>query len=232
MKLNNFMYSYVLAHMLYGIEMDDNEFQEIALIAWNLIGNKRYRLYRTCLNVNQEDGSVELPCEVDYIEAVTKTSEDYQVTTNHTNFNNYNSSFSENYIEALKYNENPFYIAGGFVKYTEHDGKIYVDKRFHKINILYKHVEVDEDGLPKITDKEANAIAVYVAYIVQYKKSLLTQNANMMQIAGVLKTEWQQKCDAARVDKDMWSQNDMDKILDVVTTFNRKLYGKSFKPLQ
>jgi len=36
---------------LYGIEMQEDDFEEAALIAWGLIGNKRTRLYRysTCV---------------------------------------------------------------------------------------------------------------------------------------------------------------------------------------
>jgi len=42
-----------------------------------MIGNKRMRLYKTTLEVNCEDGSVELPCNAEIIEAVTGCQEDY-----------------------------------------------------------------------------------------------------------------------------------------------------------
>ena len=37
-------------------------------------------------------------------------------------------------------------------------------------------------------------------------------------------------CTAARI-PDMFTQNDMDAILDVKTRWDRKQYGKSFKPI-
>jgi len=53
-----------------------------------------------------------------------------------------------------------------------------------------------------------------------------------MQFSQVLKQDWEKKCDAARVDKTYWSQNDMNAILDVKSNYNRKMYGKSYKPLR
>ena len=47
---NNFHYVNVLLDMLYGVEMNDEDIEELGLIAWNLIGNKDVRLYhyRAC----------------------------------------------------------------------------------------------------------------------------------------------------------------------------------------
>jgi hypothetical protein len=52
MTTNNFYYSLTLLDSLYGIELQEDDFEEIALIAWNLIGNKRCKLYKysVCLN--------------------------------------------------------------------------------------------------------------------------------------------------------------------------------------
>jgi len=43
-----------------------------------------------------------------------------------------------------------------------------------KVNILYRGIELDDEGLPQLTDKEAIAIAYYIAYIYTYKRSILT----------------------------------------------------------
>jgi len=32
--------------MLYGMQLEDEDMEEIALIGWNLIGNKNIKLYR------------------------------------------------------------------------------------------------------------------------------------------------------------------------------------------
>jgi len=62
-KLNNFHYVAVLLDMLYGIEMEDEELEELGLIAWNLIGNKNIRLYRYCAEIGP-DLSITLPCNL------------------------------------------------------------------------------------------------------------------------------------------------------------------------
>jgi hypothetical protein len=47
----------------------------------------------------------------------------------------------------------------------------------------------------------------------------------------MLERKWYKQCDAARVD-DYISQNDMDQILDAKSSWNRKVYGKSYKPIR
>jgi hypothetical protein len=47
----------------------------------------------------------------------------------------------------------------------------------------------------------------------------------------MLKQEWLKLCDAARVTTYL-SQNDMNKILDAKTNWNRKVFNKSYKPVK
>ena len=51
MNKNNFHYVDVLLDMLYGIQLEPEDVEEIGLIAWNLIGNRDVRLYNytTCM---------------------------------------------------------------------------------------------------------------------------------------------------------------------------------------
>jgi hypothetical protein len=90
---------------------------------------------------------------------------------------------------------------------------------------------VDDEGLPQITDDEAVAIATYCAYVTKFKEGLMTNNPNIIQMAQLLKQEWLQKCDAARVPTSV-SMNEMNEILDAKTSWNRKIYNKSYKPIQ
>jgi hypothetical protein len=64
-----------------------------------------------------------------------------------------------------------------------------------------------------------------------YKRALVTMNANTMQMAMVLKQDWEKKCTQARV-PDNINQNEMNEILDVATSWDRKRFGKSFKPIR
>ena len=45
--MNDFHYISVLLDMLYGIEIEDEDMEELGLIAWGLIGNKNTKLYRS-----------------------------------------------------------------------------------------------------------------------------------------------------------------------------------------
>ena len=42
--MNPFHYAMSLMETLYGISIPEDRFEEIAILAWNLIGNKRYKL--------------------------------------------------------------------------------------------------------------------------------------------------------------------------------------------
>ena len=55
-------------------------------------------------------------------------------------------------------------------------------------------------------------------------------NGNVIQAAQLLKQEWNDRVTQARVPEYI-SQNDMNEILDAHTSWNRKVYGKSLKPI-
>lgn len=228
MAQNNFHYAISLAQMLYDIEGDMDDLEEIGLVAHNFIGNKNTRLYRTSLDVI--NGQATLPCNCDIIEAVTYCGEDWNYTSNQRDNGDLRSAYIENYIESRKAFSDPFYISGKFVKYKRVGNTLYVDKGLPKINILYHGIELDEEGLPIINDKEAIAIAEYIAYTYKYKEAIRTNNKAVLQMAQDLKQQWLFHCDAARV-AEYVSQEEMNKILDVQSSWGRKSYGKSYKPI-
>ncbi len=69
---NNFKYAFYQLNLIYGIEMNEDEFEEIGLIAWNFIGNKRVRLYKCELDIDTETCVAKLPCNCDKIIAVAE----------------------------------------------------------------------------------------------------------------------------------------------------------------
>jgi len=89
---------------------------------------------------------------------------------------------------------------------------------------------LDEDGLPYLNDKEILAVATYVAWIKKYKEGLTTNNSGLIQIAQQLEIRWRQLADQARCPEEL-TQNDMDEIADVKSSWDRKVYGKSYFPL-
>lgn len=217
-----------LMETLYGITMQEDQWEETAIVAWNLIGNKRTKLYRysTCVS-NCEEG-VQLPCNVDILEAVTTNFEEWDYSTNDTPNGNINSAYVESYIEHRKAFRNPLYLPGKLIHYERVGDMLYFDRSHGKINILYRGLVLDDDGLPQITDEEALAIATYCAYISKFKEGLQTNNPHLMEVSNVLKQQWNVQCDQARAGYYL-SQNELDEILDAKTSWNRKSFGKSLK---
>lgn len=227
--MENFHYAISLAQILHDVEGDTEDLEEIGLVAYKFIGNKNTELHRVVLDVNCDDGSIQLPCGVDIIEAVTYCGlEDWNYTSNHKANGDLSSLYTESYIESKKAFLDPHYVSGKFVKYRRVGDKLYVNKGLGKVTLLYHTEILDEDGLPMINEKEAIAIADYIAYTVKYKEAIRTNNRNILQFVQDLKQQWLFHCDAARVPEHV-SQNEMDSILDALTSGDRKTYGKGYK---
>lgn len=227
-NFNSILYQ---ANLLYGLNMNEDDAIEIALIAWNKIGNKQCILHRYKASIDKDTLSVDLPCNCTEIEAVTYDFEDWQTTTNDTVNGDYNSQFVEHYIEGQKQFKNPYYVSGKYVKYRRAGDTLYFDSNYGDVNILYKGVILDDDGLPYLTPKEVDAIACYLAYTKKFKEGIATHNQAILAESQLLEQKWYKMCDAARVPSYV-NQNDVNRILDAKTSWNRKLFGKSYKPLK
>lgn len=226
--MDNFKSIYIQAKLLYEVDITQEEFEEIGLIAWNKIGNRQTKLYKYRCDIDCETLTVELPCNCDEIEAVTYDFEDWKYVTNDTVNGDYQSQFIENYIEGRKLYMNPFYISGKFAKYERVNDTLYFDKDYGSVNILYKGIIVDDDGLPYINEKEKDAIACYLAYTKKFKEGLKTHNQLILQESQLLEQRWYKLCDAARIPQRI-NQNEMNEILDAKTSWNRKIFNKSWK---
>ena len=223
----NFRYAITLAQTLYDVEGDSEDLIDIGLVAYDFIGNKNTQLHKIMLDVNCQDGSIQLPCGVEAIEAVTYCGlEDHSDKLYEQQF----SLDTETFIESQKAFLDPHYISGKYVKYRRVGDKLYVNRGLGKVIVLYHGQILDKDGLPEINNKEAIAIADYIAYTVKYKEAIRTNNKITFEIANNIRQQWLFHCDAARVPEHV-SQNEMDSILDAQTTWDRKMYGKSYKSI-
>ena len=233
MKRYPFNTAYSQARELYGLELTPDEFENIGLIAWDKIGNKDFRwyLYEAVPTKNSlGEWVIELPCNADILEAVTADYEDYQKTSATNLSGNIQSGWVEGYIESRKFNTGFGYISGKYIKYNRVDNTLYLADKFDKVKILYKGVLVDEVGLPFLNEKEMDAVAAYCAYVNDYKQARLTKDQFTFQLSQVSEQKWKSLCTQARV-ADYINQNEMDEILNVATSWDRKRFGKSFKPI-
>lgn len=227
MNKNNFKSVYSLAKSLYGISMDVDTFEDVALNGWELIGNKQTRLHRYISNT--ENRRIKLPCNVDIIEAVYLPSLIYQETSPSGVGEYYNSSV-EYYSESQKNELNPFYNKGHLAKYRIEGDYIVLDNDYDNVIIMYHGIILDQEGLPYLTDKEVQALAAYIAYVDIYKKSIMKKDGNLVNLANTIKSDWIRLCNSARIPNHI-SQNDINDILDVKTRWDRKMYNKSFNVL-
>lgn len=227
MNRNSFKSVYGLANSMYGITMDIDTFEDIALNGWELIGNKQTRLHRFVADT--ENGKIKLPCNVDIIEAVYIPGLVSQETSNAGTIEYINRSV-EFYIESQKKEMNPFYNKGHLAKYRIEGDYIVLDKDYNNVTIIYHGIILDEEGLPYLSDKEVQALAAYVAYVQTYKKSLIKSDGNLVNLANVIKSDWVRLCNSARIPNHI-TQNDMNDVLDVKTRWDRKMYSKSFNVL-
>ena len=226
--------AYSQIRILYGVELDQDEFENLGLIAWDKIGNKRYRLYNLeSESYKDSDGAyfIDLPCNCDIVEAVTANYEDYQKTSNMNLPSNSPNGWIEGYIESRKYNTNHLYPSGKYIKYTQQENRIYLADKFDIVHVLYKGVLVDDEGLPSLNEKELDAVSTFCAYSVTFRAAIMTRDRDTMQIAQMLEQQWLRKCNQARI-ADYINQNEMDEILNATVSWDRKRFGKSFKPVR
>lgn len=234
MKDYPFYTAYSHMETFYGITLPPDDFETMGLSAWDKVGNKRTRWYKyTAVPEKDSLGQwyIDLPCNCDIIEAVTAGYEDYQKTSSTHMPGELQNGWGEDYIEGRKFHSGFGYIPGKYIKYSRENNRLLLADEFQKVNVLYKGVLTDEEGLPSLNEKEIEAIASYCAFVDTRKKALVTRDGGLMQLAGVLELEWKKLCTQARI-PDRFSQNEMDEILNVSTSWDRKRFGKSFKPIR
>lgn len=229
MQLFNINTVYGLVETLYGITPNESNFEDIVMNGWSYINNKHTRLYRYVADADK-DGVLDLPCNVDVIESVHIPMPDAKMTSNKTVFNEINTLFTEGYIDAWKRLEDPYWTRGKLVKYDEGNNQLFFARPYKNIMVVYHGIIADEEtGLPLVTDKEIKALAAYVAYASLYREGIQKRNPDIIQFAQTIYADWLKLCNAARIPEHL-SQNEMDSILDVKTRWDRKQYGRSYKP--
>lgn len=210
--------------------------EEMGLLAWESIGNKVRKLYKYTTNIDPIDNSITLPCNAldingdSCVELVTTLHEEWNTVTNKTDLGDLSTAEAEQFIEASKIYQGPYYLPGKVLKYEQVKEKLYFKRNYGRVNVLYKGVIFDDDGLPEITDKEAVAIATYIAYVINFKEGLKTNNGDKIKLSQILEAKWNKQCDQARVKQ--LSQNDFNQILEVSSSWDRKRFSFGYKPLR
>lgn len=230
METYNFYAAYTHLNDFYGISMSTDQFESVALHAWDHIGNKSYQLYTYC--GTPENNKLELPCNLSIIEGVFRNEPDVTRTDGISWFGpEIRNQIIQNYVNNKKFNMSEFYNSGGFVKYELVDNVLHIKDLCGDVIVLYKGIIADEEGLPRLNFKEVDAIAKYCAFVEMQKKAMISKDKNTLELAMLMRQQWQFACDDARTPLYL-NQNDINKILDVQTSWDRKRFGLSFKMIR
>ena len=234
MKKYPFYTAFTQANELYGLTLETDTFETYGMSAYNKIGNKDYRMYKVRLTPKADSQGgwyIEKPCNFASVEAITLDYESAQSTHNYDyNAGAINQSIEQR-VEYTKTNPSEFYISGQLVKYKELGDRIYFNSPYGVVNLLYKGQYLDENGLPYLNDKELDAIVAYCVYAEDMKKARLTKDPNTYQMAQMEYQLWQKACSNARTPIEI-SQNQMNEVLDVMTSWNVHSYNaSSTKPI-
>lgn len=218
-----------LAHLntMYGMEMNEDVFENIAMHAWDQIGNKKYMVYNFKGTV--KDNKLDLPCNTDIIEGVFAEGESVRWATGVFNDGEYlRNRYMENDIE-LQRNKTEVQTSSGHLEDYVRDGNTlrFINDGMN-VTVIYKGVLVDEQGLPTLNFKEIDAICKYLVFTDLQKKFLMTKDKATFEAAQLFRQQWQFAVDDARTPI-LLNQNDMDNILNVQSSWDRKRFGLTFK---
>lgn len=221
----------------YGMNIDKDDFIERGYYVWREIGNIATANHRYTITV-PVDRIIELPSDCEFIRAVTADQVLPNTVTNTDRGKYYYDSAgvkseispdaaalsAEASVKASK-----SYQYGVSVNYTRGDGFIEITSATlinRSVTIQYQAITLDSDGLPLLNEKEVNAIAANMA-LQEGEKSLFKGMKGADVLVQYLKQEADRLLLAAKSPEKL-TDDAIDKILDIKTSWDRKVYGKRF----
>jgi hypothetical protein len=94
------------------------------------------------------------------------------------------------------------------------------------VTVKYAAIEKDDEGLPFLNEKEVHAIAANLA-LQEAEKKLFQGMKGADVLVEYLKNESDRLHQAAKTPEYI-NDDEIDKMLDIKTTWDRKVYGKRF----
>lgn len=227
-----------ILHSKYGIRMDEFDYLDMAINELRDIKHFGSTEYIAILDVDAE-GWVELPCNLDTIDAVTTARMGVKAFGERTQYDMESKKGTDEYFTSIEIIQNlgfiptfgltKFSTGTGYIPYQLNGGRIRIDKKYYgdRIALAFTGVGVDPEGFPKITRKQANSLAATAATTVTMRKAMGGNQIamNMLQILQPIKERLKQ---AASIPEDI-SDNDIDDIMNIQTSFNRKSYKRPAK---
>jgi hypothetical protein len=225
----------------YDIVIEKDDFIERAYYIWREIGNIATDEHYFEAIVD-DDGIVDLPTDCEFVRSVV-TTETLPNRLNNPLYGNYYYD-SEGRNREVRPDAKTLsaessvrisdaYQHGTTVAYETGDGFIKVKSptlHNRKVIVRYGAVNKDSDGLPLLNDKEVEAIATMMA--LQEAERMLFMGKKGSDVLVQYLTPKAERAMAAAKSDEKINDDAMDKILDVKTSWDRKVYGRRFNPIK
>jgi hypothetical protein len=230
-----FMTAYARLVDRYKIVLDDDTFIERAYWIWRSIGNIAGETKVAYINVSS-DLIVTLPQDCEFIQSLTTT--DFQDDRNYGgSFGDYSFNAKGRQSEvrpdpattSVEANArvSDSTVAGERLNYKTFPGHLQLTSPLmagKSATLVYKSIVVGEDGLPLLNDPEVEAIVVTMA-LREAEQSLFGGQPNSAELVAYLTTQSEKLLAGAKSSDEKISDDALDKLLDIKTSWGRKCYG-------
>lgn len=192
---------------LFGDNPDTDDYLDNALNCLRLIGNLHVGIANYS-GTSDKDGKLCLPTMAFQIESVTR-----HVILDRTSGSMYSDPSN-------------LYQPGPYIKYEYYGDYIIIEPET-AVNVIYRTYYQDEDGLPLINEREAEACAYWWKW-VDTRRKLYTGNTLAANIYQLVTRDKNKAINQARV-PDKLSQNFLNQYMNVISSYDRKSYNLSAK---
>jgi len=229
-----FLTSKAKAQQMYALNMTEDDFIGMAYDVWRSLGNIATKLEVYYVQV-PDDFIIEIPQQTEFIESVSivneksviesfdsggskdRTIHAYQEKSNLPSINE-----SITHSRGLAVNYIP--VDNNSIKITSPDALS------RDIKIVYRTLDLDPDGLPFLNDKEVEAIAAEVAKRELVRKAFQgvgIKDKMSLELLQFVTMEATRLMIAAKINENI-TDDAINKMLDIQTSFDRKQFNKKF----
>lgn len=214
---NNSTFNYVsifrgiaMIQTMFGETPNEDDYLDNALECLRQIGNLHTSMYGY-VGRTDENGKLCLPITAQSIEYVTDGTEDWTTW-------------------SVKSEISQLHPPGRAIKYKFLGNEVITDLLNQLISVAYRTYKSDEEGLPLITEKEANACAYWWKW-VDTRRKMYQGNQLAASILQYAERDKNKAINQARI-PERFSQNFMNQFADIVYSRDRKVYNRFYKPVK
>lgn len=235
----NILSAYPMMIRKYGVKMQEDDFLEEALLAFKEINSIPVKKYYYIEKLSPTL-RIQVPCNLHKIISVTASPmnvedyaslEPYKKRNQESDTEFKNVVYSNSDMKTYHFNDDKFTGVGSYINYQWEDSETILidDTRLEglEISIVYEGMVTDNDGLPMITRKHAQAIAAKLALSYMTRK-MFEGEQGAMNVLPFIQQEASRLVQAAAIPEAI-TDNDLDRLLDVQTSWDRKRYNRPFK---